>query len=78
MIHRHMSGDGLALEEAMALLDMIYFDRLELFPPLKIKAPHYRSFVRGIHRPMLDTLHKGFVIRKSFQCHNVIIIQTSL
>ena len=38
-----------------------------------IKAPHYRPFVRGIHRWPGDSPHKGPVTQKSVSCQDVIM-----
>ena len=39
-----------------------------------IKAPwHYWPFLRGIHQSLVDSPHKGPVIRKAFPCHNVLM-----
>ena len=39
----------------------------------KIKIPHHWPFVREIHRPPVDSPHKGLVIRKACSCHDVIM-----
>ena len=46
----------------------------------KHQSPRHWSFVRGIHRCKVDSLHKGPVTRLAFPCHDVImyVIMTSL
>ena len=48
-----------------------------LFRPikLKMKAPNYWCFVKGIHRAPKDSPHKGPLMRKAFPCQDVPWIQ---
>ena len=43
-----------------------------------IKAPHHWCFVKGIHRWLVDTPHKGPVMRKRFKCHDVFIFEPTI
>ena len=40
---------------------------------VNINAPHYCSFVRGIHQWLVDSPQKGPVMQKLFPCHDIII-----
>ena len=38
-----------------------------------IEVPHHWPFVRGNHRSLMDSPHKGAVMRKAFPCHDGIV-----
>ena len=42
-----------------------------------IEAPHYWSFLKGNHRGLIDSAHKGPVMWKAFQCQDVIPVSQS-
>ena len=50
------------------------FNRLFRLTTKNIKAWFYWPFVKGIHWPPVDSLHKGPVMWRAFQCHDVITI----
>ena len=43
-----------------------------------IKAPHYWSFVKGIHQSPVDSLHKGQVMCGAFPRHDFLIYLVSV